>query len=41
MAAAVVKPDSRGTLPLRSRDPGEQPEIDGNFLAGDRDAPDA
>jgi choline dehydrogenase len=38
LSVAVVKPDSRGTLRLRSRDPGEQPEIDCNFLAEDRDA---
>ena len=37
-AIAVVKPDSRGTLTLRSRDPREQPEIDCNFLATERDA---
>jgi choline dehydrogenase len=38
LSVAVVKPDSRGTLALRSRDPREQPEIDCNFLAEDRDA---
>jgi choline dehydrogenase len=38
LSVAVVKPDSRGTLSLRSRDPREQPEIDCNFLAEDRDA---
>jgi choline dehydrogenase len=38
LSVAVVKPDSRGTLRLRSRDPREQPEIDCNFLAEDRDA---
>jgi choline dehydrogenase len=38
LSVAVVKPDSRGTLTLRSRDPGEQPEIDCNFLAEGRDA---
>jgi choline dehydrogenase len=38
LGAAVVKPDSRGSLTLRSRDPCEQPEIDLNFLAEDRDA---
>src|SRR3954454_933345 len=32
LSVAVVKPDSRGTLTLRSRDPGEQPRIDCNFL---------
>ena len=35
LSVAVVKPDSRGTLTLRSRDPREQPEIDCNFLAED------
>jgi choline dehydrogenase len=38
LSVAVVKPDSRGTLTLRSRDPREQPEIDCNFLAEARDA---
>ena len=38
LSVAVVKPDSRGTLRLRSRDPREQPEIDCNFLAEGRDA---
>jgi len=38
LSVAVVKPDSRGTLRLRSRDPRDQPEIDCNFLAADRDA---
>jgi choline dehydrogenase len=38
LSTAVVKPDSRGTVRLRSRDPREQPEIDCNFLAEDRDA---
>jgi choline dehydrogenase len=38
LSVAVVKPDSRGTLTLRSRDPLEQPEIDCNYLAEDRDA---
>jgi choline dehydrogenase len=38
LSVAVVKPDSRGTVSLRSRDPREQPEIDCNFLAEDRDA---
>jgi choline dehydrogenase len=37
LSTAVVKPDSRGTLTLRSRDPREQPEIDCNYLAEDRD----
>jgi choline dehydrogenase len=38
LSTAVVKPDSRGTLTLRSRDPRDQPEIDCNYLATDRDA---
>jgi choline dehydrogenase len=38
LSVAVVKPDSRGSLRLRSRDPREQPEIDCNYLAEDRDA---
>jgi choline dehydrogenase len=38
LSVAVVKPDSRGTLRLRSRDPREPPEIDCNFLATERDA---
>jgi choline dehydrogenase len=38
LSVAVVKPDSRGTLTLRSPDPHERPEIDCNFLAEDRDA---
>src|SRR3954469_19414605 len=38
LSVAVVKPESRGTLTLRSRDPREQPEIDCNFLASERDA---
>ncbi len=33
LSVAVVKPDSRGTVTLRSRDPREQPEIDCNYLA--------
>jgi choline dehydrogenase len=37
LSVAVVKPDSRGTVTLRSRDPHEQPEIDCNFLAERRD----
>jgi choline dehydrogenase len=37
LSVAVVKPDSRGTVTLRSRDPYEQPEIDCNFLAESRD----
>jgi len=38
LSTAVVKPESRGTVRLRSRDPREQPEIDCNFLATERDA---
>ena len=38
LSVAVVKPDSRGSLRLRSRDPREQPEIDCNYLAAERDA---
>src|SRR3954465_365779 len=38
LSVAVAKPDSRGTLTLRSRDPREPPEIDCNFLAEERDA---
>jgi choline dehydrogenase len=38
LSVAVVKPDSRGTLTIRNRDPREQPEIDCNFLAEGRDA---
>jgi choline dehydrogenase len=37
LSVAVVKPDSRGTVSLRSRDPEEQPQIDCNFLAEGRD----
>src|ERR1700743_161403 len=37
LSVAVVKPDSRGTVTLRSRDPNEQPEINCNFLAEGRD----
>jgi choline dehydrogenase len=37
LSLAVVKPDSRGTVTLRSRDPHEQPQIDCNFLAEGRD----
>src|ERR1700759_415212 len=38
LSVAVVKPDSRGTVTLRSRDPREQPQIDCNYLAQERDA---
>lgn len=37
LSVAVVKPDSRGTLTLNSRDPREQPAIDCNFLSEGRD----
>jgi choline dehydrogenase len=37
LSVAVVKPDSRGTVTLRSRGPQEQPEINCNFLAEARD----
>jgi choline dehydrogenase len=37
LSVAVVKPDSRGTVTLSSRDPREQPRIDCNFLAEGRD----
>jgi choline dehydrogenase len=33
-----VKPESRGTLRLASRDPNEAPVIDNNYLETDRDA---
>jgi choline dehydrogenase len=38
LSVAVVKPDSRGTLTLRGRDPREQLPIDCNYLAEGRDA---
>jgi choline dehydrogenase len=38
LSVAVVKPDSRGTLTLRSRDAHEQPAIDCNYLSEARDA---
>jgi choline dehydrogenase len=38
LSVAVVKPDARGTVRLRSRDPREQPEIDCNLLGEERDA---
>jgi choline dehydrogenase len=38
LSVAVVKPDARGTVRLRSRDPRAQPEIDCNYLAEGRDA---
>jgi choline dehydrogenase-like flavoprotein len=37
LSVAVVKPDSRGTVTIRSRDPREQPVIDCNFLSEARD----
>src|ERR1700748_1530555 len=33
LSVAVVKPDSRGTIKLRSGDPHDQPVIDCNYLA--------
>src|SRR3954465_5811561 len=39
LSVAVVKPDSRGTLTLRSRDPGEPPQIDCNFPGAGHGAP--
>jgi GMC oxidoreductase len=36
-AAAVVLPESTGTVRLSSTDPNEQPKIDNNFLATERD----
>jgi choline dehydrogenase len=38
LAASVVQPESRGTLRLASRDPGDAPLIDNRFLATGRDA---
>jgi choline dehydrogenase len=37
LATAVVLPDSVGTLRISSSDPNEQPVIDNNFLATERD----
>ena len=37
LAAAVVLPESVGTLRISSADPNEQPLIDNNFLATERD----
>ncbi|MFE7569581.1 GMC family oxidoreductase [Streptomyces sp. NPDC057539] len=37
LAASIVRPDSIGTLRLRSRDPKDAPLIDYNFLAEPRD----
>lgn len=36
--AALVQPESRGTVKLASRDPRNAPIIDSNFLGTDRDA---
>jgi choline dehydrogenase len=38
LAAALVQPDSTGTLKLASRDPGDAPLIDANYLGAGRDA---
>jgi choline dehydrogenase len=38
LAISVVKPESRGTLRLASRDPNAAPIIDANYLGADRDA---
>ena len=38
LAISVMKPDSRGTLRLASRDPDAAPVIDNNYLATGRDA---
>jgi choline dehydrogenase len=38
LAISVVKPESRGTLRLASRDPNEAPLIDANYLGTERDA---
>lgn len=38
LAISVVKPESRGTLRLASRDPNKAPVIDANYLGTDRDA---
>jgi choline dehydrogenase len=37
LATAVVRPESRGTIRLRSRNPGDPPIIDCNFLDTPRD----
>jgi choline dehydrogenase len=37
LAIALVRPESRGAIRLRSRDPGDPPVIDCNFLATPRD----
>jgi choline dehydrogenase len=37
LATALVRPESRGTIRLRSRDPEDPPIIDCNFLATPRD----
>jgi len=38
LSTSVVLPESTGTLKLASRDPGDAPLIDDNFLAAGRDA---
>ena len=38
LAASVVQPESRGTLKLASRNPGDAPLIDNRYLATGRDA---
>jgi choline dehydrogenase len=38
LQAALVQPESTGTLKLASRDPGEPPLIDANYLGTGRDA---
>jgi choline dehydrogenase len=38
LAAALVQPESTGTLKLASRDPGDAPLIDANYLGTGRDA---
>jgi choline dehydrogenase len=38
LEAALVQPESTGTLKLASRDPGEAPLIDANYLGTGRDA---
>jgi choline dehydrogenase len=38
LQAALTQPESRGTLKLASRDPGDAPLIDANYLATGRDA---
>jgi choline dehydrogenase len=38
LAISVVRPESRGTFRLASKDPDQAPLIDSNYLATDRDA---